>query len=745
MAKITDIPSTEDTGALEWLKNWLDKVRMWVQTRDPQSSSIGDPADKFVTRGELGALGLYRRASDGSFKAGDGWGGGTTVIQVPGAGPGSPYVPDPTPPPQPTGLAVSAGISHLLIEWDAPTYTQGHGNAQTNIYGAIWEPGDPVPTFSDPRVHLIDVAGRGATVWSYATNPNTRWCIWIKWQSVDGVESTNPDGGTNGVQATTGQDVRSLLAALSAAAADTSLNYSRIAFRADQFYIQPECDFTQEATPTGTSVGQLWYKPSTAETKTWDGAAWQPFDAPLPFLVQTAPTTINGVTIPAGVYMDSAYIYDLTASIARLGTAWIDDAMVGSMSAAKLTAGAIAVGEDIRSTNYVAGVSGWRLTGSGSAQLPAAYILGQLVAAQINSNSLVLRDAAGNVTFGNGVATGLDDNLCGNPRGDIDNTGWAAAAGVTRLVNSVFGDGDRPMLYTQSADTAWYPVFRVFAGEEFFFSITSIPQGGGVHASGYPLSLGLAIYDEAGTLISVPFPAVRSGAAAGVVTATGSFTIPAGSYQAFVYMRMVGGGDLGSINGYYFRDVVVRRKRVASTFISNATIVDALIASLHASKIVAGSITTTQIQVGAASVANNANYFVNSAAVSGTGYDSGVFGGFSLSSTGSFVKALGSFKINGILSSASSVKFIDIGVELYIDGALQMGFGGLYPVRPVAGGGVYFNSTIPVIWRGQPTAGSHTYQIRVTLAWHDVNGNAYSVAFGTYSCNGALLAEENKV
>lgn len=63
----------------------------------------------------------------------------------------------------------------------------------------------------------------------------------------------------------------------------------------------------------------------------------------LPFVVQTSDQVVNGVTIPKGVYMDAAYIKNLTAMVARLGTAWIDSAMIGSVDAGTVTVGTLNV------------------------------------------------------------------------------------------------------------------------------------------------------------------------------------------------------------------------------------------------------------------------------------------------------------------------------------------------------------------------------------------------------------------
>lgn len=117
--------------------------------------------------------------------------------------------PDLTPPPTPTGFTVDAGISYLLIGCDPQTYSQGRGHLVTRLYGATWTTGD-LPVFADATV-LAEFQG---TVFSHPTNPATTWHLWITWVTRDGVESPTPAGGTNGLVVTSGQDVSSLLDAL---------------------------------------------------------------------------------------------------------------------------------------------------------------------------------------------------------------------------------------------------------------------------------------------------------------------------------------------------------------------------------------------------------------------------------------------------------------------------------------------------------------------------------------------------
>jgi hypothetical protein len=58
-----------------------------------------------------------------------------------------------------------------------------------------------------------------------------------------------------------------------------------------------------------------------------------------PFYYQANPTTIDGITIPAGVYLKSLYAYAATVAVFRAGLAVIDNANIISLNADKITAG----------------------------------------------------------------------------------------------------------------------------------------------------------------------------------------------------------------------------------------------------------------------------------------------------------------------------------------------------------------------------------------------------------------------
>ena len=60
-----------------------------------------------------------------------------------------------------------------------------------------------------------------------------------------------------------------------------------------------------------------------------------------PFTVQATATTINGIAVPAGVYMDAAFIKTASITSAQIGSVNADTINAGSMSASKIGAGTI--------------------------------------------------------------------------------------------------------------------------------------------------------------------------------------------------------------------------------------------------------------------------------------------------------------------------------------------------------------------------------------------------------------------
>lgn len=99
-----------------------------------------------------------------------------------------------------------------------------------------------------------------------------------------------------------------------------------------------------------------------------------------PFSVQTTAQTVNGVVVPAGVYMDAAYINNVTALWGRFGTLVADSIQATAISASQLTAGNGVIGGSLKSSNYVAGSSGWTLRPDGVAEFSGVIVRGTVYA-----------------------------------------------------------------------------------------------------------------------------------------------------------------------------------------------------------------------------------------------------------------------------------------------------------------------------------------------------------------------------
>lgn len=329
---IRDIPDVELSGELARLKPWFEAVKEALQIGSGVRKQAAD--DAWVRKRDLFKIGLTNRAYKPTA------GAGTVGPPGPPGAPGGTYTPDLTAPPTAAGLVVTAGLSYLYIEHDTPVYTQGHGHDRTIVYGAKW-PSGIAPTFTD-AVPLCEFQGDFG---AYPTDTGTRWCVWIKWRSIDGVLSADPAGGANGAQATTGK------------IGNADLN------------------------PLIIEAGNLA-----------DGA--------IDLTTNKVKASTNFGAIAVG-YTVTQY---LIATSGVMGNLVVDDAQIADLSAAKLTAGDGTIGGNLKSTNYVAGTSGWLLQPNGTAEFSAASIRGLLLASQIDTRGLTIKDSGGTVIFGSGTA-----------------------------------------------------------------------------------------------------------------------------------------------------------------------------------------------------------------------------------------------------------------------------------------------------------------------------------------------------
>ncbi|WP_159913013.1 phage tail protein [Pantoea sp. 18069] len=144
-----------------------------------------------------------------------------------------------------------------------------------------------------------------------------------------------------------------------------------------------------------------------------------------PFMVQTTAQTINGVVVPAGVYMDAVYINNVTALWGRFGSLVADTIQATAISASQLTAGNGVIGGTLKSANYVAGSSGWTLRPDGVAEFSGVIVRGTIYAtAGVIGGITVRGDTLTTGAFtgwgwpggtGGGMAIGPNGILLGNP------------------------------------------------------------------------------------------------------------------------------------------------------------------------------------------------------------------------------------------------------------------------------------------------------------------------------------------
>ena len=113
------------------------------------------------------------------------------------------------------------------------------------------------------------------------------------------------------------------------------------------------------------------------------------------------------LNVPKGTYIESAYIQDAVITGAQIAYATIDDAHITNLTASKIKAGSIAVGECIQSAQWYNkdnGIPQWRICGDGSALFNDVTIrttlMGGSATGLTTGGAGYYLDQAGNARFG---------------------------------------------------------------------------------------------------------------------------------------------------------------------------------------------------------------------------------------------------------------------------------------------------------------------------------------------------------
>lgn len=521
-----------------------------------------------------------------------------------------PTTPDEEPelgtPPAPTNLQASGALASIILSWDDPSY---FGHAYTEVWGASTDDlGAAVLLGSSPGAVYVDTTGADTTRY-----------YWIRF--VNRENTIGPYNATGGTLGQTGQDPAYLLELLTGEITESQL-YADLGARIDLVdaagtglvtkVTNLETVTTNQATQLSTLTSSVAGNTTSIQTltQTTDGLSAKytvkidnngyvtgfglastannavPFSefavradnfyiaspsgpgiAPsLPFIVRTTPTTINGVTVPVGVYITDGFIQNGTITNAKIGNAAIDDAKIASVTAGKITAGSIGVGEHIQSSNYIAGSQGWRINGNGFAEFGAASIRGQLVASQIDTRNLTIKDAAGNILFGAGTSIST---------ANISGLGTLATKDSVDAATEVTGLGT---LATQNS-VNWNT------------QLTNIPAFGG--------------FAYINTITSANISTYIQGAAIGTAyIANGAIT------NALIANAAISSAKIG--------DGEITNAKIANAAITAAKIEDAAITSAKIGNLQVQSANIAELTVGTNKITNNAITDTSSSSLSST-------------------------------------------------------------------------------------------------------------------------------
>jgi hypothetical protein len=195
---------------------------------------------------------------------------------------------DYTPPPAPTNLAASGAMGNTILTWDMPTY-------KNHAYTEIWR---EQVTFTGGVANasvigsavLVGTSSGYVGVYADATGAASDCYYWVKFVSTASV--AGPFNAIPGTRGTTSADPAYLLSLLT-------------------------------GNPNAHSV-----------------------IAGFPFTVLTAPTVINGITIPAGVYLNGTMFQDglITTSKLAAGAVTADKITATQLSAISANMGSITAG-----------------------------------------------------------------------------------------------------------------------------------------------------------------------------------------------------------------------------------------------------------------------------------------------------------------------------------------------------------------------------------------------------------------
>lgn len=198
------------------------------------------------------------------------------------------------PPPDPTGFVATGAFASILLNWEVPGYAN---HAYTEIWRDSAAQGETAPAFDLTRAQLVDVISNGPyTDHPTATQEPRTFYYWLRHVSTSGLRS----GLSDRVEA-------------------------------------------QLATDPGYIMSVLLGENS-------------PYNEGDPLLIEVdTPTTVNGVYVPAGIYIRDLFVQNGTITNAKIANLAVDDAKIDSVSATKITTGELQATRSIEVNGYIFG------------------------------------------------------------------------------------------------------------------------------------------------------------------------------------------------------------------------------------------------------------------------------------------------------------------------------------------------------------------------------------------------------
>lgn len=327
--------------------NLRDVARQIKSILDVREGVAGDPLDRMVTFRDLVDGGLATTVGSGQNLSlttlGDGAGSATPDETFETYDPTT----DATIPPAPAGLTAVGLFAAVQLSWVAPAI-------RNYAYTEIWRSstntlGSAVRVGTSNGTSFVDYIGTGGTRY-----------YWVRF--VTQANITGPYNSTNGTAATTAQDPEYLLDVLTGEITESQL-FADLGARINlidgpgtglvtqvsqlngQYTVKIDnnghvsgfglASTTVNGTPTSAFIVRADRFAIAGANDTSDPpGTLNP--SRLPFVVTNTATTINGVTVPAGTYINTAFIGNATIKKAQIGSVYADTIQAGYTSSVDL-------------------------------------------------------------------------------------------------------------------------------------------------------------------------------------------------------------------------------------------------------------------------------------------------------------------------------------------------------------------------------------------------------------------------